>query len=152
MPRRFIIGQHQSRFSNGSKKTAYLGCIQRSRDSYLDKLATLILCIEDAALLLNVCRAYAQIADQPFPDHHCLSDQRRSWFWLFFAWENPRLRHILVCNQILQSCYRSAWVVDFDFAVVDSAIAVFDPPVPLNEHVSYVDVAKVSPWIIIYIF
>lgn len=43
MPRRFIIGQHRSRFGNGGKKTAYLGCIQRSRDSYLDKLATLIL-------------------------------------------------------------------------------------------------------------
>lgn len=46
-----IFGRHASplhhratsRFGNGGKKTAYLGCIQRSRDSYLDKLATLIL-------------------------------------------------------------------------------------------------------------
>lgn len=135
-----------------AKKTACLGCIQRSRDSYLVKLATLILRIEDATLLLNVCPAYAQTAGRPSPDHHCLSDQRRSWFWLFFVWENLHLHRILVCNRILQSCYRLARVVDFDFAVAGSAIAVFDPPAPLNGHVSCVDVARVLPWIIIYTF
>jgi len=36
-------------------------------------------------------------------------------------------------------------VVDFDFVVVGSVIAVFDPPAPLGAHASCVDVAKALP-------
>lgn len=36
-------------------------------------------------------------------------------------------------------------MVDFDFAAAGSAIAVFDPPAPLNARASCVDVARALP-------